>query len=152
MYNVTFTCKASGASGNFEFNKGGDANATAANLLAEAADSVARLAANATHEAAGVMSTEASAGSGEDALSQCGMRGASRSGERGEAPSGAVVLTFIGGVIASQLLLYVRCGCMIKAYAHAPPHNPDAGKLGSSVTGDPTTRSPWLACGLFPQG
>ena len=88
-------------------------NATAANLLAEAADSVARLAANATHEAAGVMSTEASAGSGEDALSQRGMRGASRSGERGEAPSGAVVLTFIGGLIASQLLLYVRRGCMI---------------------------------------
>lgn len=95
-------------------------NSTAANLLAEAADSVARLAANATHEAAGVMSTEASAGSGEDVLSQRGMRGASRSGERGEAPSGAVVLTFIGGLIASQLLLYVRCGCMIKAYAHAP--------------------------------
>ena len=35
MYNVTFTCKASGASGDFEFNKGDNADATAANLHAK---------------------------------------------------------------------------------------------------------------------
>ena len=35
MYNVTFTCGASGANGDFEFNKGANAGETAANLHAK---------------------------------------------------------------------------------------------------------------------